>query len=191
MLELITVIALILLVRFWVNPHKKKKSSAAEKENNSRKQNPKSIVGESTFVLSTSRHALTKKKEVLEPDSSGKINIEVPLIYEPDNELIEEQEELERLGLQTDNLYNITPDEMMLVINEVGSHQSKTTTNAIKLLYENENTDWVEQLSSISDKNANRITALIDLHLGRLQQSDSIVKSDEGFKRFDIADYDR
>ena len=180
-----------MLVRFWVNPHKKKKSSAAEKENISVKQNSESIVGKSTFVLSTSRHAQTKKKEVLEPDSSEKINIEVPLIYEPDNELIEEQEELERLGLQTDNLYNITPDEMMLVINEVGSHQSKTTPKAGKLLYENENTDWVEQLSSSSEKNANRITALIDLHLGRLQQSNSIVKSDDGFKRFDIADYDR
>ena len=80
---------------------------------------------------------------------------------------------------------------MMLVINEVGSHQSKTTPKAGKLLYENENTDWVEQLSSSSEKNANRITALIDLHLGRLQQSNSIVKSDDGFKRFDIADYDR
>jgi hypothetical protein len=189
MFELITVVALILLVRFWVNPHKKKKSSAAEKENNLRKQNPKSIVGESTFVLSTSRHAQTKKKEVPEPDSSGKINIEVPLIYEPDNELIEEQEELERLGLQTDNLYNITPDEMMLVINEVGSHQSKTTPEAGKLLYENENTDWVEQLSSSSVNSANRISSLIDLHLERLVQPNSNMKPDNGLREFDIGKY--
>ena len=65
MLELITVVALILLVRFWVNPHKKKKSSAAEKENISVKQNSESIVGKSTFVLSTSRHAQTKKRKSL------------------------------------------------------------------------------------------------------------------------------
>ena len=191
MFELITVVAFILLVWFWLNPRKKKKSSAAEKENISVKQNPESIVGKSTFVLSTQKQPRTEKQKVPKSDSSGKIEIEVPLIYKPDNELIEEQEELERLGLQTDNLDNITPDEMMLVINEVGSHQSKTTPEAGKLLYENENTDWVEQLSSSSDKNANRITALIDLHLGRLQQSNSIVKSDDGFKRFDIADYDR
>ena len=37
MIELIIVVALILLVRFWINPRNKKKNSAVEKENNSGK----------------------------------------------------------------------------------------------------------------------------------------------------------
>ena len=77
--------------------------------------------------------------------------------------------ELERHGLQNDyNLSNITFDEMMSVVNEVGNDQLEATPKTGKLLYENENTDWVGQLVSSSIKNANRITALIDLHLGRL-----------------------
>ena len=75
------------------------------------------------------------------------MDIEVPLDYETDNDdLLEEQEELERLGLQTDYSSNITFDEMMLVVNEVGNHKAKTAPKTGKLLYENENTDWVEQL---------------------------------------------
>jgi hypothetical protein len=189
MLELIIVIALILLTRLWVNPRKKKKSSAVEKENNSGKQNPESIVGKSTFVLDSERRKETEVKEPA-PDSSGKMDIEVPLDYKPDNtDLLEEQEELERLGLQSDYSSNITFDEMMSVVNEVGNDQLETTPETGKLLYENENTDWVEQLSLTSEKNANRISDLIDLHLGRLVQSNSDAKPDDSFMGFDIADY--
>jgi len=193
MFELITVVALIVLVWFWLNPCKKRKSFAVEKENISVKQNPESIVGKSTFVLSVQKQKQPQieKQKIPEPDSSGKINIEVPLIYEPDNELIEEQEELERLGLQTEYSYNVTPDEMMLVVNEVGNHQSKTSPETGQLLYENENTDWVEQLSSSSVNSANRISSLIDLHLERLVQPNSNVEPGDGLREFDIADYVR
>lgn len=67
--------------------------------------------------------------------------------------------------------------------------QAKSTPETGKLLYENENTDWVEQLSSSSNKNTNRISALIDLHLGRLVQPIPDIKSDDGFRGFDIGEY--
>lgn len=189
MLELITVVALILLVRFWLYPRKKGKSFAVEKENNSGKQNPESIVGKSTFVLTNQTQVLIKKQEEPESYSSGKMDIEIPLIYEPDNELLEEQEELERLGLQNDYSNNLNPDEIISVVNEVGNDQSEITPETGKLLYENENTDWVEQLSSNSDKNAIRISALINLHLGRLERPNSDVKLDDEFQGFDIEEY--
>lgn len=190
MIEILTVVAVIMLVGLWINPRKKKKSSVAEKENNSRTQNPESIVGKSTFVLSAQKQKQAKieKPKEPEPDSSGKMDIEIPLIYELDNEIQEEQEELERLGLQNDYSLNVTPDEIISVVNEVGNHQSQTAPETGKLLYENENTDWVEQLSLTSNKNANRITALIDLHLERLGQNDVPISVD-GFGGFDIGKY--
>jgi hypothetical protein len=189
MIELITIVALIVLIRFWLNPYKKRKNSAVEKGNKSGKQNSGSIVGKSTFVLSIHKKAKIERPEESGTDSSGKMEIEIPLIYEPDNELLEEQEELERLGLQTDYSSNVTPDKIISVVNEVGNDQSETTPRTGKLLYENENTDWVEQLSSSSHKNANRITDLIDLHLERLAQPNSHVKPDDGFSGFDIREY--
>jgi hypothetical protein len=183
------VVALIFL--FWLlkKSNKKKKGlSATEKENNCQKQQAVSIIGESRFVLGSDRKKQVEVKES-HLNSSGKLDIEVPLDYEPDTYLIEEQEELEKLGIQNDYSYNLTPDEMMSVINEVGNDQPKTTPQTGKLLYENENTDWVEQLSSSSDKNANRIAALIDLHLERLEPPNSDVKLDDGLMGFDIGEY--
>jgi hypothetical protein len=191
MFELITVVSLILLVWFWLNPRKKRKSFAGEKENISVKQNPESIVGKSTFVLSTQKQPRTEKQKVPKTDSSGKIEIEIPLDHEPETDLIEEQEELEKLGLQTEYSSNVTPDELMLVVNEVGNHQSQSAPETGKLLYENENTDWVEQLSSSSVNSANRISSLIDLHLERLVQPNSNVKTDDGLREFDIGEYVR
>ncbi len=191
MIELITVVALILLVRYWLNPRKKRKSIAVEKGNNSEKHNPEGIVGKSTFVLSTQKEARTKNPEEPVSDSSGKLDIEIPLDFEPNNtDLLEEQEELERLGLQAGYSSNITFDEMISVVNEVGSHQAKTAPETGKLLYENENTDWVEQLCSTSDKNANRISALIDLHLGRLAQPEKLIQpKNDKLRGFDIGEY--
>lgn len=67
--------------------------------------------------------------------------------------------------------------------------QAKTNPETGKLLYENENTDWVEKLSSSSSKNANRITTLIDLHLERLAEPITDIKSDDGLRVFDIGEY--
>ena len=191
MIEIITVVALILLVRYWLNPRKKRKSSAVEKGNNSEKQNPESIVGKSTFVLSTQKQARTKSQEEQVSEPSGKMDIEIPLEDEQENtDLLEEQEELERLGLPAEYSSNITFDDMIAVVNDVGNDQTKTTPQTGKLLYENENTDWVEQLSSSSDKNASRISALIDLHLGRLNQPEKLIQpNNEALAGFDIGNY--
>ena len=193
MIEIITVVALILLVRYWLNPRKKRKSSAVEKGNNSEKQNPESIVGKSTFVLSTQKQARTKSQEEQVSEPSGKMDIEIPLEDEQENtDLLEEQEELERLGLPAEYSSNITFDDMIAVVNDVGNDQTKTTPQTGKLLYENENTDWVEQLSSSSDKNASRISALIDLHLGRLNQPEKLIQpNNEALRGFDIGEYVR
>lgn len=192
MIDLIIVVALILFVRFLINTRQKKKSSAVEKENNWNRKLPKSIIGASTFVLNAERQkqVLDEKPEETPSGSSGKMDIEVPLDYEPeDTDLLEEQEELERLGLQSNYSSNITFDEMISVVDEVGSNRTESSDTTGKLLYENENTDWVEQLSSSSCKNAKRITDLIDLHLGRLEQPNSNVKLDERLRGFDIGEY--
>ena len=133
-----------------------------------------------------------KETEVKEPapDSSGKMDIEVPLDYEQDNDLLEELEELKRLGLQTGFSSDITFDEMMSVVNEVGKDKTKAAPKTGKLLYENEKTDWVEQLSLFSEKNTNRIAALIDLHLGRISQQEGVQKMDDDeWRGFEIGEY--
>lgn len=191
MIELIIVVTLILLIRLMINPRQKNKDSAAEKENNWNRKPLESIIGASTFVLNTEsqKQVLDEKPEEPPSEFSGKMDVEIPLDYEPDNELQEEQEELQRLGLQNDYSHNVTPDEMISVVNEVGNDQTEVSPETGELLYENENTNWVEQLSLSSKKNTNRISALIDLHLGRLGQSKSNTKPDDGFNGFDIGEY--
>ncbi len=190
MIELITVVALIILIRFLINP--REKSSAVEKGNNAGKQHPGSIVGKSRFVLGSEKE---KQAEITEQDSdySGKLDIEVSLDYvAEDTDLLEEHkelEELERHGLQSGYSSNITFDEMMEVVNELENENPHNNTKTGKLLYENENTDWVEQLSTSTDKSAKRIAGLIDLHLGRLAQANSNLKLDDGFSGFDIREY--
>ncbi|NQU55029.1 MAG: hypothetical protein HQ522_21125 [Bacteroidetes bacterium] len=192
MIEILTVVALFLLFRLLEKKRNNEKgSSADEKEKNCRKQQSASIVGESRFVLGSYPGRYKNAKTIVsDSEPSGKIDIEIPLEYEPENtDLLEEQEELEKLGLQTDYSANITFDEMMMVVNEVGNNQTDTTPETGKLLYENENTDWVEQLATSSGKNANRIAALIDLHLGRLDKPITDIKSDDGLGAFDIGQF--
>jgi hypothetical protein len=193
MIEILAVAALLLLFLLLTRPKNKKKGFVAdEKENGSKKQHIASIVGASRFVLDSVTQRPTKVNEP-QADFAGKMDIEIPLHYEPENaDLLEEQEKLERLGLQAGYSSNITFDEMMAVVNEVGNHQAKTAPETGKLLYENENTDWVEQLCSTSDKNANRISALIDLHLGRLAQPEKLTQpNNDGLRGFDIGEYVR
>ncbi len=192
MIEILASLTLFLLFWLLINSLEKKKgSSADEKKNNSRKQQLPSIVGASRFVMDSER---TKQTEIIKPDSdsSGKLNIEVHLDYEmEDTDLLEEQEELKTLGLQNNYSSDITFDEMMAVVNEVENTQSSATTKSGEILYENENADWVEQLSSSSKDNAKRITSLIDLHLGRLVQPISNKELDDELMGFDIGEYVR
>ena len=166
----------------WRN---KARTTSGEKEKVSEKLSPEGIVGKSTFVLTTG------KRTIPVPGSSGKMDIEVPLEYETNIETIEEQEELEQLGLPTEISSNITFEEMMEVVNEVESVKPQNPTKAGKLLHENENTGWVEQISSSSSAYQKRIVELIDLHLGSLAQNEVNLGADDDLEGFDIGEYVR
>ena len=117
------------------------------------------------------------------------MDIEIHLDYEPEMSLVEEQEELEHLGLSTEISSDITFEEMMEVVNEVENARPKNSAKAGKLLYENDNTDWVEQMASTSPDHQKRIVALIDLHLVRLYKSENNQVPNSDLEAFDIGEY--
>ncbi|MDC7218002.1 MAG: hypothetical protein PQJ28_03160, partial [Spirochaetales bacterium] len=112
-----------------------------------------------------------------------------PLEYEPDIDSIEEQEELEELGLLLMCSTDITFEDMMEVVNEVESVQPQNPAKSGKLLYENESTDWVEQIASSSSDCKKRIEELIDLHLGSLVENEITQGPDDDLEGFDIREY--
>lgn len=183
MVELIVITITFILSVLFLKWRNRAGTTSGEKEKVSEKLKPEGIVGKSTFVLTTTKRAIA------EPDLSGKMDIEVPLEYEPDINSIEEQEELEELGLSSEISSDITFEEMMEVVNEVESVKPQNPTKAGKLLHENENTDWVEQISSSSPLYQKRVTELIDLHLGRLVQNEKNQVSNDDWEGFDIAEY--
>jgi hypothetical protein len=77
---------------------------------------------------------------------------------------------------------------MMEVVSEVEIEKPQNAPKTGKLLYENENTDWVEKLSCSSKSYQKRIAGLIDLHLKKLGKNGASV-SDESFLGFDIGEY--
>ena len=162
MVELIVITITFILSVLFLKWRNKAGTTSGEKEKVSEKLSSEGIVGKSSFILTTRKSTLPKA------DLSGKMDIEVPLEYEPDIESIEEQEELEELGLLSETSSDITFEEMMEVVNEVESVKSQNPTKAGKLLYENENTDWVGQISSSSPNYQKRVTELIDIHLEKL-----------------------
>ncbi|MBN2595347.1 MAG: hypothetical protein JXR82_01015 [Marinifilaceae bacterium] len=183
MVELIVIIVTILLSIFLLKRWSKTGTSSSEKENVSEAYNSNEIIGKSTFVLTAG------KRDIPQSSSPGKMDIEVPLEYEPDISFIEEQEELEQLGLSTEFSSDITFEEMMEVVNEVENVQPQNPSKTAKLLYENDNTDWVDQMASISPDYQKRIVKLIDLHLGKLTKNEIKQVIDDEFGRFDIREY--
>ncbi|MCG6191368.1 hypothetical protein [Maribellus maritimus] len=183
MLELIAIITIIILFMLFLKWKGKTGTLPSKKEMVSEKLNQEGIVGKSTFVLTTTKRAIT------EPDLSGKMDIEVSLEYEPDIETIEEQEELEQFGLPSEISSDITFEDMMEVVNDVESVQPQNPAKSGKLLYENESTDWVEQITSSSSDYQKRIVELIDLHLGKLDTSENKQMLDDGLAGFNIRDY--
>ena len=77
---------------------------------------------------------------------------------------------------------------MMEVVTEVENGQVEKPSQTGKLLYDNENTDWVEQLASTSENYQKRISGLIDLHLEKLGQNEVSI-SDVERSEFDIGEY--
>jgi hypothetical protein len=183
--ETLTIIGLLILNGILIKALIVRKTTPEKKESPIDRQNDKSIVGKSTFVLNTSKSIPPKT------DTSGKLDIEVPLDYKTVTDLIEEQEELEKLGLPSESSSDLTFEEMMQIVNEVENEKPQHASKTGKLLYENENTDWVEQLASSSGKYQKRITDLIDLHLGKLVLPDTKTKHDDGLRGFDIGEYVR
>jgi hypothetical protein len=183
MVELIVIVVTILLSIFLMKRWSKTGTSSGEKGSVPQEYLRDGIIGKSTFVLTVG------KSDLPQSGPPGKMDIEVPLEYEPDISFIEEQEELEQLGLSTEFSSDITFEEMMEVVNEVENDQPRNPAKAGKLLYENDNTDWVDQMASSSPDYQKRIVELIDLHLGRLEQNENATMEDDGVSGFDIGDY--
>lgn len=183
MTEIIAITGVLILSILFLKWWSKTGTISGEKESVFEKHKPEGIVGKSTFVLTTGRNSIP------EPDSSGKMDIEVQLEYEPDVNSIEEQEELGQLGLPTEFSSDITFEEMIEVVNEVGNVQPQNPTKTGKLLYENDNTDWVEQMTSSSPDYQKRIVELIDLHLESLVQNESNQVPSNNLEGFDIGKY--
>ena len=187
MAEFILVTAILVLFILLLKGLRKRGKASGERKNTPEKRAPEEIVGKSTFVLTAG------KSSVSEPDSSGKMDIEVPLEYEPDISTVEEQEEqeeLEQLGLTAESFSDLTFEEMMEVVNEVERSNPQNAAKTGKLLHENDNTQWVEQMAFSSPAYQKRIVELIDLHLGKLGQNESDVTSDYNrLEGFDIGEY--
>lgn len=175
-----TIVILFLLCLKWMN---KAGTTTAERESVHEKFKPEGIVGKSTFVLTAGKRDLPRS------GSPEKMDIEVPLEYEPDISFIEEQEELEQFGLSTEFSSDLTFEEMMEVVNEVENDHPQNPAKAGKLLYENDNTDWVGQMASTSPAYQKRIVELIDLHLGRLEQNEIKQIPSNDLDGFDIGYY--
>jgi hypothetical protein len=183
MIELIVIVVTIVLYIFLMNRWSKTGTSSGKKGSCSEEYKTDGIVGKSTFVLTAG------KKDLPQSGSPGKMDIEVPLEFKPDISFIEEQEELEQLGLSTEFSSDITFEEMMEVVNEVEKDQPQNPAKAGKLLYVNDNTDWVEQMASTSPDYQKRIVELIDLHLGKLRQDVIKQMPSNDLEEFDIGEY--
>lgn len=183
MAEFILITAILVLIILLLKGWRKTGTASVERENTREKNIPEGIVGKSTFVL------IAGKSSVSESDSSGKMDIEVPLEYEPDISSIEELEELEQLGLPVESFSDLTFEEMMEVVNEVGSVKPQNPDRAGKLLHENDNTHWVEQMAFSSPAYQKRIVELIDLHLGKLGQNEAKQVSRNDLESFDIEEF--
>lgn len=183
MAEGFAIVIIFMLGIFFLKWRKSARTNSSEKEDFTKRFNADNIVGKSTFNL-TARKSVFSDTNFIE-----KIDIEVPLEYEPEINTIEEQEELEQLGLSYEISSNITFEEMMEVVNEVENVQPQNPDKAGRLLYENENTEWVDQMASTSSDYQKRIVGLIDLHLVKLRQNEINQLSDDEFRGFDIGEY--
>lgn len=174
-----TLILSILVLLGW----SKNRTSTREIKSTPEKYNPDEIVGKSMFVPTGGKIFIS------ESITFGKMDIELPLEYEPDIVAVEEQEELEQLGFPFESSMDITIEEMMQVVNEVGRTKPQNSVKTGKLLHENDNAKWVEQLAFSSPAYQKRIVELIDLHLGSLEQKEFIRALSEDLEQFDIEEY--
>lgn len=178
MIEFVVIVGLIILLRIFLKNWSSPPATSANGKRESIPSDDSGIIGKSTFVLNTDRISQSAS------NSTGKLDIEVALDYEK----VELDEELEELGIANGSSVDLTFEEMMEVVTEVENEHTEKSSETGKLLYENENTDWVGQLAATSDSYQKRISCLIDLHLGRLGHSDDPVSGNE-VGGFDIGEY--
>nr|WP_319511329.1 hypothetical protein [uncultured Draconibacterium sp.] len=178
MIEFCVIVGIIILLRIFFKNWRRSSATVVNEDRKSNLSDDSGIIGKSTFDLNMDR------KSQSHSNSTGKLDIEVALDYED----IEIDEELEELGIANGSSVDITFEEMMEVVTEVENEQLEKPSQTGKLLYENENTDWVEQLASTSENYQRRISGLIDLHLGSLDPNQTPV-SDDGIRGFDIEEF--
>ncbi|WP_319268732.1 hypothetical protein [uncultured Draconibacterium sp.] len=178
MIEFVVIVGIIILLSIFFQYWRRFSAPVANGERKSNLSDESGIIGKSTFVLNTDR------KSQSHSNSTGKLDIEVALDYED----VELDEELEELGIANGSSVDITFEEMMEVVTEVENEHPERPSQTGKLLYENENTDWVEQLAATSESYQKRISGLIDLHLGSLGRNDILIYED-GISGFDIGEY--
>ncbi|KJF43643.1 hypothetical protein [Draconibacterium sediminis] len=178
MIEFVVIVGIIILLRIFFKDWRCSSAPVANEERKNNLSDESGIIGKSTFVLNTER------KSQSHSNFTGKLDIEVALDYVD----VELDEELEELGIANSPLLDLTFEEMMEVVTEVEKDQAEGLAQTGRLLYENENTDWVEQLASTSENYQKRISALIDLHLMKLGQNDDSFSDDER-SEFDIGEF--
>jgi len=183
MAEIILIAAILVLSILLLKGRRKTGTASGEIKSIPEMCDSEGIVGKSMFVLTTG------KSSVSETGSSGKMDIEVPLEYEPDISSVEEQEEVEQLGFGVESFSDLTFEEMMEVVDDVGSVKPQNPAKSGKLLHENDNSGWVKQMAFSSPAYQKRIVELIDLHLGKLGQNEVKKMPNDGLDGFDIGEY--
>lgn len=178
MIEFVVIVGIIILLRIFFKAWRHSSAPVANEERKSNLSDASGIIGKSTFVLNTDR------KSQSHLNLTGKLDIEVALDYED----VELDEELEELGIANGASVDLTFEEMMEVVTEVENEQSEKPSQTGKLLYENENSDWVDQLATTCESYQKRISGLIDLHLRSFDEN-AIPATDDASDGFDIGEY--
>lgn len=194
MIEIVIIIAVVLLIRLMFYSDKNSlfpKDKMNENIFTSGSKKTIDIVGKSNFKLSPPKAKVILPEELDKTFAETPLmeDIDVPLEYDPVALAPEELNKLLDIDMEPDLSSDISYDEMQSVIKTVAEENTKNEQESAKLLYENENTDWVEQLSTSTNNSAKRIAGLIDLHLEKLAQPNSNVKLDDGLRGFDIGEY--
>lgn len=174
----------------------------------SEKAKTPSIIGESKFNLSQSKpntatnlesENTIEKEFTFVPDSkeddSKMDHIDVPLekVESLSEEEFDEQTEQEELETEPNAICasGASFDELIHIDHTIANIQASQADKeeAGRVLYENEQTEMVEQVVANSEETARAISSLIDVHLvmraQRLQQDDDTIYP-EDLKNFDI-----
>lgn len=165
------------------------------------------IVGRSRVVLSSRSQPpttpATPLKSDVSPEKTGNfadenppMDVEVPMEYEAQipeteaDEIDEEAEEIrETLGQETGIASGFTFEEMDMVVETVNQPDSEHEAQAAEILYREEKTEYVEQLSAISPEKATRIKGLIDLHVSTVINPTNEDSDETDTSNLNIADF--